>query len=255
MTADRTVDVVIPVYNRVKLISRAIASVLGQTHADLRLIIVDDGSTDGTIEIVRQFSDDRVLLIEQAHGGVSRARNTGAAAGTSRHLIFLDSDDEADPRWLETLLDNSDEAAIVSCAARVIRPGEPERRLAAGRLGPDFHHISGHFLPGCFLVRRDVFERAGGYASQLSFGENTELALRLADATVELGLTTTTIDDPLLIIHQQAGGVSQAAAPEKLYSSSTYLLDHHYARISLNRDHLASCHAVAGVNAVRLGRN
>lgn len=254
MTTRPTVDVIIPVFNREQLIRRAIASVLAQTYDRWQLIVVDDGSTDGTIDAVREFSDDRLTLVEGAHSGVSTARNVGAATGIGSHVIFLDSDDEVEPRWLEALLDDGDDAGIVSCGARVVRPGEPAETRLPSRLGPEFHGLTGHFLPGCFLVRRDVFERAGGYAPQLSFGENTELALRLTEATVNMGLTTRVVDDELLIIHQQAGGISQAAKPARLFESSIYLLEHHRERISLNPNHLARCHAIAGVNALRLGR-
>src|SRR5512142_1696981 len=74
------IGVVVPAYNAAVWIGDAIASVLAQTHRDWALVVVDDGSTDGTVELVAGFTDRRIRLIRQANAGVSAARNTGLAA-------------------------------------------------------------------------------------------------------------------------------------------------------------------------------
>lgn len=91
-----TVSVVMPVYNVEAYVAEAVESVLAQTYADFELIIVDDGSTDRSIEICLGFADERVRIVRQADRGLAGARNTGILAARGRYVAFLDSDD----RWL-----------------------------------------------------------------------------------------------------------------------------------------------------------
>lgn len=94
------VSIILPTYNRADTILRAIDSVRGQTHQDWELIVVDDGSKDGTHELVSHI-DPRILVIRQPNAGVGAARNTGLAAARGRFLTFLDSDDAWLPHFLE----------------------------------------------------------------------------------------------------------------------------------------------------------
>lgn len=91
------VSVIIPVYNRQDTVRRAIDSVLSQTYPNIELIIVDDVSTDHSVEVIRSYHDDRVRLIcQKEHGGANRARNTGITNARGEYIAFQDSDDE----WL-----------------------------------------------------------------------------------------------------------------------------------------------------------
>ncbi|MBS0208956.1 MAG: glycosyltransferase family 2 protein [Planctomycetes bacterium] len=87
------VSVVIPTYNRADLLGRAIQSVLDQTHTEVEALVVDDGSTDHTREVVARFTDPRVRYFHQANAGVSAARNTGLLAARGEFIALLDSDD------------------------------------------------------------------------------------------------------------------------------------------------------------------
>lgn len=99
------VSVIIPTYNRAKYISRAIDSVLAQTYKDWELIIVDDGSTDNTREVVEPYlKDKRIKYVWKQNGGVSSARNKGLDIATGEFVAFLDSDDFYMPEKLEKSL-------------------------------------------------------------------------------------------------------------------------------------------------------
>ena len=87
------VSVIVPIYNSEKYIAATVTSALAQSFSDLELLLVDDGSTDGTAALCQSFTDPRVRYIHQANGGVSRARNHGLAEARGRIVAFLDSDD------------------------------------------------------------------------------------------------------------------------------------------------------------------
>lgn len=93
----KTVSVVIPTYNREKTIKRCIKSVLKQTHPVNEIIVVDDGSSDQTLQILQTEYGKQVTIIKQSHKGAQAARNAGIIAARGEYIAFLDSDDE----WAE----------------------------------------------------------------------------------------------------------------------------------------------------------
>ena len=95
-----TISVILPTYNREKLLAEAVSSVLQQTYTDYELIVVDDGSTDDTKAVLQPFMN-RIRYISQENGGVSHARNTGVSAATGKWVAFHDSDNVWLPEKLE----------------------------------------------------------------------------------------------------------------------------------------------------------
>lgn len=112
------ISVITPVYNSEKYIERAVRSVLNQTYRDIEYILVDDGSTDKSGEIIDRYAaqDSRIRVIHRKNGGVAAARNTGLSAARGEYIAWLDSDDWLEPSMLETclnaLLKNNAEAAL-----------------------------------------------------------------------------------------------------------------------------------------------
>jgi glycosyltransferase involved in cell wall biosynthesis len=98
-----TISVVIPLYNKGSTVLRAIESVLSQTLKPTEIIVVDDGSTDGSGELVTRMNDPSIILIRQENAGVSAARNLGIKASKSDWIGFLDADDIWMPEFLETM--------------------------------------------------------------------------------------------------------------------------------------------------------
>ena len=124
------ISVIIPLYNKEAIIRRSVQSVLSQSFVDLELIIVDDGSTDGSYGIVENIHDSRIRLIHQENGGPSKARNTGVHYAKGEWILFLDADDELAEGALEHLMNITQlhkEANIID-GSFCIRTAVSERR-------------------------------------------------------------------------------------------------------------------------------
>ena len=188
------VSVVIPLYNKANHIARAVGSALAQTHADLELIVVDDGSTDGSRDVVRRFADSRIRLISQANAGVSAARNRGVAEARTELVAFLDADDE----WLEDFLQTVmalrarfPEAALWGTAYAMksfegrlvpVRIDESIRRHTSGTL-INFFRAAVPEQPmnaSSMMVLKEALLEAGGFAEDLVRLEDSEMLFRMA---------------------------------------------------------------------------
>lgn len=99
------ISVIIPLYNKEPIIERSLQSVLTQDYDDFEVIVVNDGSTDKSAEIVKSINDSRITLIEQENGGPSKARNTGVRNAKGEWIVFLDADDELLPNALRHYAD------------------------------------------------------------------------------------------------------------------------------------------------------
>ena len=112
------ISVIIPLYNKESIIERTIKSVLSQSFTNFEVVIINDGSTDGSMDIVRSISDPRIVIIEQENGGPSKARNTGANIAKGEWIVFLDADDQFMPHALETfynLIVNNKDFNVFEC--------------------------------------------------------------------------------------------------------------------------------------------
>lgn len=193
-----SVSVVMPVFNTCDYLGAAVESVLAQTHANFELIIVDDGSTDGSLELAADFArrDDRIRLISSDHRGAPAARNQGNRLASGTWLVVMDSDDKLLPEHLEKQLEfirMHPDAAIVACLPYYI---DSSNRIL-GRQFSEFKsredidaRVANHNPvavphPGCFM-RRDVILSLGGYRVQFWPGEDVDLINRVAQQGHEL---------------------------------------------------------------------
>jgi glycosyltransferase involved in cell wall biosynthesis len=180
----------VPCYNRAALLKRAVNSVLAQTLTDFELIIVDDGSTDDTAGVLRQFSDVRIrLLRNDENEGAARARNRGIQAARGEWVAFLDSDDEWLPQRLECQMEamerGSTEAAVAYCPIVVhSRKGgkvsQPLRALPEGAVLDDLLRNLRPPTASAFMVKRRALLEVGGFDEAMSSGHDIDLWLRLA---------------------------------------------------------------------------
>jgi len=126
------VSIVMPAWNAAAFIARSVESVLAQTHRELELLIVDDGSTDDTAALIDRWAaaDTRIKPIHQRNAGVAAARNAGIAAATGRYVAFLDSDDWWHPRKLEVQVEQMRRSGARVSYAAYQRIGEDGRVLS-----------------------------------------------------------------------------------------------------------------------------
>ncbi len=111
------ISVVIPLYNKEKWVKRCVESVLDQTYSHMEILIVNDGSTDNSLQVVETIEDNRIKIINKPNGGVSSARNLGIEHAKGEYIAFLDADDEWEPKHLDILLEGFErfKDAIVVC--------------------------------------------------------------------------------------------------------------------------------------------
>ncbi len=188
VSADLPVTVVIPTRDRKDLVTEAVASVLKQTFKDFELIVVDDGSEDGTREqLSARFSEPRLIYLRTENRGVSAARNLGVSSGRGRWIAFLDSDDLWEPLKLERqlgyLAENPDAEACYTGetwirGGRFVNP----RLVHAKKSGNVFSDCLPLCIisPSSIIMTRALFEELGGFDESLPACEDYDLWLRLA---------------------------------------------------------------------------
>ena len=248
-----TISVIIPTYQRAHLVGGAIASVLMQSYSNFELLVVDDGSSDGTADVVASFTDERLRLVQVPHGGRSRARNEGAARARGEVIAFLDSDDRAQPDWLQELAPPFEgPAAVACCGARYVDDHQKPLTVMPSRLGGIFANRTGCFLSGTFAVRRAVLETVGGYDARLAYGENSELAIRLVKYCDERALPFAAVYKPLVELRRRRAVCGEAEFRAQLDAAEVIL--HRHGRNQVGDPSFAGNYrAIAAVNAYRLG--
>ena len=189
------ISVVIPTYNRSALACRAVESVLSQTLAPDEVIVVDDGSTDGTDAVLADRFGNRIVYVRQENGGVSAARNTGIERAGGDLVAFLDSDDVWMPNKLELQVPVMADTDVVLSATnwawegaatadqhskillgtreKVLVEDEPLSRLC-------WHRGHGINIQTC-ICRRDLLQHLGGFDTNLRISEDMDLIFRMAD--------------------------------------------------------------------------
>jgi glycosyltransferase involved in cell wall biosynthesis len=185
------VSVIIPAYNYGRFLATAISSVLTQEYPHFELIVVDDGSTDDTAQIVQQFTDSRLRYVHKQNAGLSAARNTGIAAARFPLVAFLDADDE----WLPGFLKQAvaafarlpEEFALVACRHTYINAAGD--RLHFKRLDVGLPQeitcrdiiFRTHFQPSCVVTKKSVFTTCGDFDTTLRSSEDRDMWIRIAN--------------------------------------------------------------------------
>jgi glycosyltransferase involved in cell wall biosynthesis len=181
-------SIIIIVYNGEQYIVRAVESALGQTVADIEVIVVDDGSSDGSAARVGRIKDSRLRLVRQNNQGPSAARNAGIREAKSDWVAFLDCDDWWTPDKLEhqlaTTAQSPDVGLVYSGATTLLEDGSVVSEAVPRLRGAVLEQLLlGNYITGSsssVLIRRDVLSELGGFRSDIHYGEDWDLWLRIA---------------------------------------------------------------------------
>lgn len=189
------VSVIIPTYNRVASVTRAIDSVLDQTYKNHEIIVVDDGSTDATAKVLQQKYSDRIHYIYQANAGAAAARNTGIRASRHELIAFLDSDDYWLPRKLEVQVPLMANEGVVLSFSNWWYGKDSSGRDYFSQIGLSFgsdpsildcpvrtlvRKGGSGVLTSATLCRKSIIRRVGGFDERMRIYEDTRMWLRLS---------------------------------------------------------------------------
>jgi glycosyltransferase involved in cell wall biosynthesis len=206
------VSLIIPVYNSAPFLRECIGSVLGQTFRDFELIAVDDGSTDGSWEILQSFENDKRVrpIRRKTNQGASAAKNDGIARSDSEYIAFLDSDDLANPRRLEIqvqTMERERRVDIVFSGAEVLREGK-RMRASSKRLSseevPPVLSFRNCIVQSSVLMRRSRWQP---FRSDFEPAEDYDLWARLS-----LDRSFLLLNDVLVIYREHPDGISKRLA-------------------------------------------
>lgn len=179
------VSAVIPVYNDAKHLAHAIESVLEQTFKDIEVVVVDDGSSDGSPDVAKSYGD-KIRYIRQENAGVATARNTGYRASQGKYLCFLDSDDAFKPKKVELQLSLLEQNPKAGLCYGIYQQIDPRDGSVVGQHNVDhskFDRSDDPFPPdfqiGAALIRREWMDKVGGFDVRFRRAEDSDLRYRL----------------------------------------------------------------------------
>ena len=197
MNSRTLVSIILPVYNGEKFVKHSIDSVFKQTNDQWQLIVVNDGSTDSTAEIVKEFDDPRIIYIYQENLGLSAARNSGIRNSRAEIIALLDSDDLWEPEFLEKmmgLIERHPDAAAVYCGFQYIDAkgqymGVPSYKVVPPETVYKKLICGGNWLAPCAVVfRRRLAQEVGLFDESLMAVEDADLWIRLSALHHFIGL-------------------------------------------------------------------
>ena len=188
---NESVSVVIPVFNGAPFVAKAVASVRAQGHSDVEILVVDDGSTDGTQEVLKHLEQSEgIRWFQRSHGGPARSRNFGIEAARGHYIALLDCDDVWLPGKLEAqlaIMRTRPEVGLVHTDFDVrFEDGTLEERVTArsSREPMVQAFAGGHVaLPSTLLIRKSVLDQVGRLDPELYGSEDSDLTIRLFRVT------------------------------------------------------------------------
>lgn len=184
-------SIIIPLYNKQKFIKHTLESVLNQTFSDFEIIVVNDGSTDNSTEIVQSIDDDRIKLYSKENGGVSSARNFGIKKAKGNYIAFLDADDYWDPNYLNTmnsLIEEYNKNEVFGCCNAEVKNKNkvipnPNKHYINDRMENDYQSIFIKTLESPVHTSAVIFKREllnkYRFEESISMGEDLLLWLEI----------------------------------------------------------------------------
>lgn len=223
------VSILIPAYNAEKYIKEALDSALAQTYANTEIVVVDDGSTDRTAEIVQSYNDPRIRRIKQENRGIVRVRNRLLQEARGEYLAYLDADDIYLPKKIEEevrYLETHPEDAAVYCDIRYFYDGAPDvlyRHRYTFWSGDIFEKLLDHmFITNtAIMMRRSAVDKAGLYDESLGVAEDWAYFLKMARAGMRFGF----IERPLVRFRLRSDNNTRFENQPKIQESAVKIFE------------------------------
>jgi glycosyltransferase involved in cell wall biosynthesis len=250
------ITAVLCTYNRADRVVGAVRAILDQTGCEFEVVVVDDGSTDQTPEVLSAIAHPRLRVVRRPNGGLSAARNSGLEAARGRWVTFIDDDDLAEPGWLVGFVAQAADptVAVACCGIRFVDDAGKELSThRPGPLGEPFPPVVASWMAGSFAVRADVLREAGGYLTGLGTRHQTELFIRLLATVDAAGLRVSSADNLGLRIELRDAVDRPVVNPRRLYDGIRWILARHPTTFAGKRRGVALYEGVVGTNAARLG--
>jgi glycosyltransferase involved in cell wall biosynthesis len=254
MTLRPEITVLIPVYNGEKYLEQALESVLNQTFKDFEVLVIDDGSTDDSIRILKRFAiiDDRVRVLQKENTGLIDTLNFGLAESVGNWIARMDQDDIAFPRRLELQHEKVEsDSSLVLVGGNFETVIEANQRTRTYRL-PHLHsqlvdrlyRVQGFFPHSSAMFNAETARQIGGYEPQALYNEDWDLWLRMS-AQGKIGLVSETIISIRKHSLQMTANSGSYVPQEEAYISSTvHLIQRHlsddHTIINMDRQALAA---------------
>lgn len=230
------ISVIIPVYNMESYLDKCIQSVMGQTYVNIEIILVNDGSTDNSLDICRKYHqcDDRIIIVDQKNKGLVAARKSGIINSTGDYVAFVDADDWIEADTYEKLMNESDNEDVIvfglvedydTCSVKKTsnyREGVYDTEAISSTIIPDIFDTEMFFqfnmIPNlvCKIVKRKLMNSVIPYVSNdVTMGEDVDFTCQLITRAISVNIVAST---PYHYVQRQSSMVRSCTAESSLYS-------------------------------------
>lgn len=193
------VSVIMPVYNGQQFLEASIGSLRSQSHAELEIVVVDDGSTDSSRQLVQDLAagEPRITLVDQPHGGIAASRNAALAVARGELVTFLDQDDLCPPGTIARQCTHlAHGASVTAVFGLTLATGSAEE--LADPLAAPRHRLERTMMLSAALFRRSVFDRVGNFDPSYRLADDFDFLLRIMEADLPV-----TLEDELATVHRR----------------------------------------------------
>ena len=245
------IAVIIPSYNCAPFVEQAVESVFRQTYSDYELIVVDDGSSDNTAQVVAKYSSNpKFCYYRQDNRGLPGARNAGVRISNSEYLAFLDADDQLEEDALKLMVQELDRTGASWCLIDAVKAkanGRETRSTEIPKDDPFYAILRDDFICRGMFFRRDAFVEVGLYDESMKYREDWDINIRMFAARK----TFTYLPKPLYIYTWRDGSITTGKRARVLDFTVMLLKKHHKSFADAGDKRAAKIYAQ---NMWRLGR-
>lgn len=222
------ISVIIPLYNKETSIHKTIQSVLDQTFRNFELLVINDGSSDNSVDVVNSIVDNRIRVISKVNGGVSSARNFGVDNSKGEYIFFLDADDLISPNCLfefNSLVEKYKSESVFVCNFKIVQPDKNDIIISKGKhekvikypLKQQWYRKV-YPRTGSMLIHKSCFDKIGLFQPQINIFEDLDFTIRLMKQY-------NVVYTPLILMSYEVEYIAQSKKIQALSNEFAYYID------------------------------